>query len=174
MANPSVKITSNFSFSKLANNIDKILKDSNLSVAEGLAAKTRKNIEGGLQPQLSPATIEARQKGQSSFSGHNPSSTTETRPLIYTGRLLKSIKATEKGVEGESYGLEHETGFPGKKEFLGEKRDTPPRPFLAKEIDKKEAVSIIKEMYKEEMKVYLKDSEIRNIKIHMQDLNRNS
>ena len=141
MANPSVKITSNFSFSKLANNIDKILKDSNLSVAEGLAEKTRKNIEGGLQPQLSGATIEARQKGQSSFSGHNPSPTTETRPLIYTGRLLKSIKATEKGVEGEPYGLEHEAGFTTTK-FKGKTRTVPPRPFLAKEIEKKEAVSI--------------------------------
>ena len=141
MANPSVKITSNFSFSKLANNIDKILKDSNLSVAEGLAAKTRKNIEGGLQPQLSPATIEARQKGQSSFSGHNPSSTTETRPLIYTGRLLKSIKATEKGVEGEPYGLEHERGFTTE-EFKGKTRTAPPRPFLAKDIDSKEAGNI--------------------------------
>ena len=141
MANPSVKITSNFSFSKLANNIDKILKGSNQSILRSLAKKTRENIKGGLQPKLSDATIEARQKGQSSFDGHSPKSTPETRPLIYTGRLLKSIKATEKGVEGEPYGLEHETGFTTTK-FKGKTRTVPPRPFLAKEIDKKEAVSI--------------------------------
>tara|TARA_R110002020_G_scaffold35058_2_gene106082 strand:- start:2167 stop:2640 length:474 start_codon:yes stop_codon:yes gene_type:complete len=134
----SVKITSNFSFSKLANNVDKILNDSRLSVAEGLANKTKKNITDGKLRALSDATIEARSKGQSSFSGHNPSPTGDKTPLRYTGRLLKSIKATEKGVEGESYGLKHHEGYTNDTKFFGRKRGVPARPFLATEFDKKE------------------------------------
>tara|TARA_R100000664_G_scaffold33994_1_gene53227 strand:- start:2851 stop:3330 length:480 start_codon:yes stop_codon:yes gene_type:complete len=136
----SVKITSNFSFSKLAKNVDKILNDSRLSIAEGLANKTKKNITDGKLRALSDKTIEARSKAKSSFPGHKPSTPGGNKPLHYTGRLLNSIKATEKGVEGEGYALEHHRGFDTPKHNIGygSNKNVPARPFLATEFDKKE------------------------------------
>ena len=103
-----------------------------------MANKTKKNITDGKLKPLTNATIEARAAGRSSFTGHNPSPTGDKTPLRYTGRLVKSIKATEMGVEGESYGLKHHEGYTTEGKFLGKKRQVPARPFLATEFDKKE------------------------------------
>ena len=142
MAKPlySVKFTSNFSFSKLSQNLNAVIDDSNLNIAEAIAKNTKKNIMDGLLPPLSDCTKKVRQRGDSSFDGHNTSPTTETRPLLYSKRLFDSIKGTKEGLEIMNYGVEHHEGFdtPEKNIGCGSKKRVRPRPFIAKLEDDKE------------------------------------
>ena len=154
MAKPLYKVTftSNFRFSKLSANIDEVLSDSNKEITDSVARNTKKNILTASTRQLSNATIEARQKGVSSFKGHNPRPTTETRPLLYTKRLFDSIKPTKDGLEMMDYGLTHQEGF-----TTSEGKSVPPRPFIAtlnqdKDALKKVEERIVKRMNKEMMK----------------------
>ena len=106
-----VTFSSNFSFEKLANKLGEVLGEQNEAIIDSLAQMTKRNITDGNLRGLSQSTLEARRVGYSSFKGHNPSPTTETRPLLYSGRLLKSIKPVEDGIEMLDYGLEHNDGF---------------------------------------------------------------
>ena len=90
---------------KLAGKMEKILEDANFDLIKGVVDNTKKNIMTGGLRQLSKATLLARERGFSSFSGHSPTPTPETRPLFYTGRLYDSIKATKEGMEIMEYGL---------------------------------------------------------------------
>ena len=132
MAKPlySVKFTSNFSFRKLSQNLNADIDDSNLSISEGIAKKTKKNILDGLTPALEASTLRQRREGRTSFDGHSPQKTNETRPLLYTKRLFNSIKGTKEGLEIMDYGLEHNDGTqPGthgtipQRKFIGEIQD---------------------------------------------------
>ena len=140
MAKVSITLKSNFSFRKLSQNINNIIDDSKLSIAQSIAKNTKKNITGGLSPALSECTLKVRQRGASSFDGHNPSTTTETRPLLYSKRLFDSIKGTKEGLEIMNYGVEHHEGFdtPEKNIGCGSKKRVRPRPFIAKLEDDKE------------------------------------
>ena len=102
------------------------MKDSNFSIISDFAEATAKNISDGNLRGLSQNTLELRRRGLSTFDGHNPSPTTETRPLLYTGRLKNSIKATEDGIEMFDYGLEHNKGF-----STPEGKQVPSRNFIA-------------------------------------------
>tara|TARA_R100001443_G_C3252421_1_gene153595 strand:+ start:35 stop:556 length:522 start_codon:yes stop_codon:yes gene_type:complete len=106
-----VKFSTNFDFGKLADKMTDILGEQNESIIDSLAQMTKRNITDGNLRGLSESTLIARRKGRTSFDGHRPSPTTETRPLLYTGRLLKSIKPVEDGIEMLDYGLEHNDGF---------------------------------------------------------------
>ena len=154
MAKPSFKVTftSNFRFSKLSADIDEVLGDSNKEITDSIARNTKKNILTASTRRLSNATIEARQKGVSSFKGHNPSPTNETRPLLYTKRLFDSIKPTKDGLEIMDYGLIHQEGF-----TTSENKKVPPRPFIAtlnqdKDALKKVEERIVKKMNRKMMK----------------------
>jgi hypothetical protein len=128
----NVHYKSNFSFKKIKDNIDKILNESVVDISTEFAKKSKENIDKGLNPELKASTLNARDLGLSSFSGHNPKpSPNNDIPLRYTDRLYDSIKGTKKGVEAVSYALEHEKGFQGTTGRV------PARPFLAKSIDKK-------------------------------------
>ena len=142
MAKPLYKVTftSNFRFSKLSSDINNILSDSNKEITDSIARNTKKNILTASTRRLSNATIEARQKGVSSFKGHNPSPTNETRPLHYTGNLLNSIKPTKDGLEMMDYGLTHQEGF-----TTSEGKSVPPRPFIATLNQDKDALKKVEE-----------------------------
>ena len=134
MAKPlySVKFTSNFSFRKLSQNLNAVIDDSNLSIAEAIAKNTKKNIMDGLTPALRESTLRQRRTGESSFRDHNESGmkTNETRPLLYTMALYNSIKGTKEGLEIMDYAFEHNDGtqqgthgtIPQRK-FIGEIQD---------------------------------------------------
>ena len=128
-----VKTRSNFSFKKLAANMDEIIEESKGDLINSIARNTKKNILTGGLRKLSNATLEARKEGKSSFAGHNSKPTTETRPLYYTGRLYKSIKATKDGMEIMEYGLDHHEGFttPSKDIGYGSNKTVYPRRFIA-------------------------------------------
>ena len=83
-----VSFKSNFSFRKLSSNIVEILEDSNSDITDSIARNTKKNILTATTRQLSKNTLDVRRRGLSTFPGHNPSSTNETRPLLYSQRLL--------------------------------------------------------------------------------------
>ena len=108
-----VSFKSNFSFRKLSQKFDKVMEDSNFSIISDLAEATAKNISDGNLRALSPNTLELRRRGLSTFPGHNKSKQTDTqgKPLLYTGALRDSIKATKDGIEMLEYGVEHNEGF---------------------------------------------------------------
>ena len=144
MANPWIKVKYNFSFGKLLSRLNKVLEDSDIDVASSLSESTKENIKRGVSPNLSNSTIEARQNGKTSFSGHSASSSQSTKPLYYTKKLYNSIKPVAEGVSMEEYGMEHEEGFttPSKNIGYGSDKRVEARPFMAKEIQSKDVSKI--------------------------------
>lgn len=130
-----VTFKSNFSFKKLTSKFEEIFNDSKSEIVESIARNTKKNILTAGTRRLSNRTLEARKLGVSSFPGHNPRPTTETRPLLYTKRLFDSIKATEEGLDIMDYGLIHQEGF-----TTSEGKNVPARPFIATLSDDKKAL----------------------------------
>ena len=123
-----VSFKSNFSIKKLGSKLGDVLGEQNEKIIDSLAQITKRNITDGNLRGLSAATISARQQGLSSFKGHKPSPTTETRPLLYTGRLLNSIKPAKDGIEMLEYGVHHNDGF-----TTPENKFVPSRNFIAGE-----------------------------------------
>ena len=127
MAEPLLKIKSNFSFRKLANQIEGIIGGAITDEAKGYIIETKRPIEEGTLAPLKEGTIQKRKAGISDYMrlGHEPKKTNDKTPLKYTGELLKSIQLTKQGVFGgvemREYGLNHHFG-----------RGEPARPFLAK------------------------------------------
>ena len=136
----NVSFKSNFSFRKLTDSFKEIFDDSKSEITETIARNTKKNILTAGTRQLSNRTLEARRLGVSSFPGHNPRPTTETRPLLYSKRLFNSIKGTEKGLEIMDYGLIHQEGF-----TTTEGKSVPARPFIATLSDDKKALDNIED-----------------------------
>ena len=88
------------------------------------AEMTAKNIDDGLRSLKKPS-IEARKRGHY-WGGIKVAPTSSTKPLVYTGRLFKSIKMVKEGVEMMEYGLHHDKGF-----TLPQGIHVKPRKFLA-------------------------------------------
>ena len=106
----TTKATSNFSFRKLANAFDEVFDDYIEDSYEDLAQNARDNIKNstGIR-KLTQGTIAIRRKGLSK-KGYG-GATTSTTPLLHTGNLLRSIKATKNGVTMVDYGKHHMDGF---------------------------------------------------------------
>jgi len=106
----TTKATSNFSFRKLANAFDEVFDDYMEDSYEDLAQNARDNIKNstGIR-KLTQGTIAIRRKGLSK-KGYG-GATTSTTPLLHTGNLLRSIKATKDGVSMVGYGKHHMDGF---------------------------------------------------------------
>jgi len=150
----NVKFTSNFRFSKLSANFDEVVGDSNQEITDSIARNTKKNILTASTRPLSNNTLEIRRRGLSTFSGHNPSPTTETRPLLYSKRLFNSIKGTKDGLEMMDYGLVHQQGF-----ITNEGKNVPARPFIATMEDDKGALEKVEKRIVDRMnKAMLKTS----------------
>ena len=133
-----VTFTSNFRFGKLREKLDGIIGDSNKGIVDSIARNTKKNILSGGTQALSDVTLDARRRGASSFPGHTPSPTTETRPLLYSKRLFDSIKPTKDGLEIMDYAFEHQKGF-----VTATGKTVPPRPFIATIDEDKDALKKI-------------------------------
>ena len=114
----TTKATSNFSFRKLADAFDEVFDDYMEDSYEDLAQSARDTIISGkgLKP-LSTGTKALRKRGFYS-RGKKIAPTSETRPLLHTGKLLRSIKATKEGVSMVGYAKyhleEHEVVQPSK------------------------------------------------------------
>lgn len=102
----TTKATSNFSFRKLANALDDVLDSYFANSYEDLAQSARDTIISGKGlKKLSRGTKELRKKG---FYGKNKKlPTNDMRPLHHTGKLLRSIKTTKKGVSMVGYAKYH-------------------------------------------------------------------
>ena len=121
MAEKSLKFTTNFSFKNLSSKINSIVDKAMKKEGQGVATESKKTIMSGteLKP-LSATTIKKRIAGISDYEPeHQPSSTSNTKPLFYTGDLHDSIKAKDKSVEMFFYGRNHNEGIgEPKREFI--------------------------------------------------------
>ena len=106
----TTKATSNFSFRKLANAFDEVFDGYIEDSYEDLAQNARDNIKNstGIAP-LRESSKYIRRKGYSpkGYGGK----TTSTKPLVWTGNLLRSIKATKDGVQAVGYLKHHMEGY---------------------------------------------------------------
>ena len=106
----TTKATSNFSFKKLADAFDEVFDGYMEDSYEDLAKNARENIKNstGIR-QLKGFTKAARRNGWSK-KGYGRKTSNET-PLLHTGNLLRSIKATKNGVQVVGYAKYHMDGF---------------------------------------------------------------
>ena len=105
-----LQVRTTFDFGKLANKIEGIMNDVVDDGKRLYRATTRDNLKEGNLRKLRPASIEARKRGHY-WKGKKVAPTNSTKPLIYTGSLLNSIKWKDDGVEMNEYGLFHQKGF---------------------------------------------------------------
>ena len=103
-----LKTTVNFDFGKLANKLPKLIEDHTHRVAVSSADRAKEAIDSGKFEPLKDSTVEIRAKGQSPSSGMTK--TSSIKPLVHTGRLRDSIKATKDGLEMLAYGQAHYQG----------------------------------------------------------------
>ena len=123
-----LEITTNFSFKKLSNSIEKIIKDTTSNYAKKTEKGAKSKIDRGL-PKLNDVTEKIRkQRGQ------------PIRPALKaTGNLYNSIKQREDNLEMLEYGLLHNKGFTTGKDSMIPNKPVKPRPFISATIkDKKE------------------------------------
>ena len=107
-----LKITSNFSFGKLADSLPKIIEKHMQRTGRSSAEGARENISKGVSPPLKQSTINRRKARGTGGS----------KPLFETGDLFRSIKGTSEGLEMNEYGLYHHKGHRA--------GHFPPRPFI--------------------------------------------
>ena len=105
-----LQIKTTFDFGKLANKIEGIMNDVVDDGKRLYRTTTKENLREGKLRKLRPASIEARKRGHY-WKGKKVTPTNSTKPLIYTGSLLDSIKWKDDGVEMNEYGLFHQKGF---------------------------------------------------------------
>ena len=126
-----VKTKVDFSFSKLASALPKIIEKTMSRYARSSANGAKKNIDKGVKPPLATSTINIRQKR----------GITGTKPLFETGNLYRSIKAKEDTLQMVEYGKLHHDGFTTRAKSMVPKKKVPPRPFI--EPDKQEILTVI-------------------------------
>ena len=126
-----LQVRTTFDFGKLANKIEGIMNDVVDDGKRLYRATTKDNLKEGNLRKLRPASIEARKKGHY-WGKIKVTPTTSTKPLIYTGSLLNSIKWKDDGVEMNEYGLFHQKGFLTRNGIL-----VKPRRFFALKLDGK-------------------------------------
>ena len=133
-----LQIRTTFDFGKLAKKMDGILNDVVDDGKRLYRTTTKDNLKEGNLRKLRPASIEARKKGHY-WGGKKVTPTTSTKPLIYTGSLLNSIKWKDDGVEMNKYGLHHQEGFeiPMKRAGVTFNQKVAPRRFFALKPDGK-------------------------------------
>lgn len=108
-----IEIKETFDFRKLSSKMKDILKAQKQENIEALAQKARENIQNGVDADGKPFqpirlhTEIIRREGLSPNAV--PKQSDSTAPLIHTGKLLKSIKATKTGIRMKGYGSYHLT-----------------------------------------------------------------
>ena len=119
-------LTANYSFKKLADNIEKILGDVFDDLGTVTERTLRGNIDAAKYQPLSPTTKRLRRKGVG-WGGKTVPSVTHDIPLRQTDALYNSLKYNKKtkSINMEGYGLKHQKGFVNPKGFY-----VPARPFI--------------------------------------------
>ena len=160
----TTKVKSNVSFSKLLNDLPKIIDKCLNGAAKDSANLSKSNIdkESGNNvsfPPLSNLTLNFRMRGQfrtgevlarrrgrtktvSYPDLEKRTPTNSTKPLKYTGKLYNSIKAKKNKLTMVSYGKQHNDGY--KTQAYG----VPARPFIETSIDKKTKDTFINDIDK--------------------------
>ena len=110
MAKITTKAT--FSFPKLVREYPKLMSKFSGRVARSAEKGAKDAISKGLSPPLKPITVESRKRRGTGGS----------KPLFETGKLFRSIKGTNEGLEMWDYGYKHHIGNAGK--------NTDARPFI--------------------------------------------
>ena len=96
-----LKVKVNFSFSKLAKQMPKIIKEYKAEYAKGTESGSKANIDRGLNPKLEDSTKDIRKaRGISGVT-----------PLKASGNLYKSIKSNRSELKFLKYGQYHRDGF---------------------------------------------------------------
>ena len=139
-----LQVKTTFSFSKLANNIEKIMEKHVERTGRVSVQGIKDAIDGGKFEKISEATRYVRKQGLSPASGMT--ATSSTKPLVHTGKLRRSIKWVARGVKGiagEDYGLYHlkerkikKNKFSTRMNFAGKTR--PARDFVAAGLKERE------------------------------------
>ena len=110
-----VKVTSNFSFAKLAKKLPKIIDNIFEDIGKDSAIISKSNIDnqtdfgGSFYKPLEESTIAKRRAGLY-VRNERVRAQTGTTPLKYTEKLYKSIKGDKKGLYMEDYGWLHHKG----------------------------------------------------------------
>ena len=128
-----LKISVNFDFGKLANNIGDIMDEYTRGYAKESERASKDNIDKGLSPPLHTVTRLIRFKRKQPLRP----------PLKASGKLYKSIRQEKSSLKKLNYGLEHHKGFTTDPKSKIPNKDVEPRPFIdtiaknKKELDKK-------------------------------------
>ena len=152
-------LTTNFSFKKLANNIEKVLKDVPDSIGLTAEMTLRGNIDDAKYPPLSPTTKRLRRKGIG-WDNKKVPKVTHDIPLRQTDALYNSLKYNKKtkSIDMMAYGLKHQKGFVNPKGYK-----VPKRAFLdfknlyagsGLEEQSKTVQLMIRKIFKDKTKVY--------------------
>ena len=99
-----LEIKTNFSFSKLAKYVksDKFAQEQNKIVGSNVVEASKRFIkEGKVRPDILPITREIKRRR---------GSPTPDIPLMDTGNLVNSLRATKEGIMGAAYGRKHLKG----------------------------------------------------------------
>ena len=105
-----LEITRNFSFGKILDKSERIIKDVIGETAEVVVETSTKFIKSKqVKPPLKPATLARRRARGNS----------DNTPLLDTGNLVDTMKVVKDGFEMVEYGLRHHSGI-----------GRPKRPFL--------------------------------------------
>ncbi len=115
-----LSIKTNFSFSKLASELPKIIEKNSQRYARSSAEGARENISKGLSPALKKSTLDIRKKR----------GTGGTKPLYETGNLYRSIKGTSEGLQMNKYGIYHHKGFTTGATSMIPNKKVDARPFI--------------------------------------------
>ena len=134
-----VKTKVDFSFSKLASALPKIIEKTMSRYARSSAKGAKKNIDRGVKTiiphnegsGLRTSTLNIRQK----------KGITGTKPLFETGNLYRSIKAKGDTLTMVEYGKLQHDGFITRASSMVPKKKVLPRPFI--EPDKQEILTVI-------------------------------
>ena len=128
MSGWEASIKTNYSFGKLARNLEKVLKDAPDEIGQAAEMTLRGNIDDAKYPPLRDYTKMMRKKGKG-WGGKDVPPVTHDIPLRQTDALYNSLKYNKKtkSIDMMAYGLMHHRGFPNKNPNW---QDAPPRPFL--------------------------------------------
>ena len=126
-----LKVSSNFSFEKLAREMPKILEKHAAGAGMGAAKGIKAALETGKFERLKPSTIDIRKKGGSPNAGFM--ATNSKKPLIHTGRLRNSIRYEKDGIKMNHYGKYQNDGYiTDQKSMIGGEYKVEARPFITK------------------------------------------
>jgi len=101
-----LEIKTNFSFSKLANYVKsgKFDEEQSKIVGSNIVESSKKFIrEGKVRPDIKQITKDIKRR-------RRPPSPTPDIPLMDTGNLVNSLRATKEGIMGAAYGRKHLEG----------------------------------------------------------------